>query len=52
MLTISKYYENNLIDVTLRNMNFILKEMKYKDTVFYSKHPSLVKYKNFLIEFL
>ena len=43
----SKYYENNLIDVTLRNMNFILKEMKYKDTVFYSKHPSLVKYKNF-----
>jgi hypothetical protein len=43
----SKYYENNLIDVTLRNMNFVLKEMKYKDTVFYSKHPSLVKYKNF-----
>lgn len=43
----SKYCENNLIDVTLRNMNFIMKEMKYKDRVFYSKHPSLVKYKNF-----
>lgn len=43
----SQYYKSYIVNVTLRKMTFKMKEMKYKDLIFYSKHPALRKYKNF-----